>query len=218
MNAALILAGGKGERLKGYELPKQYIEVGGRNIISYCLEVFNNSSDIDIICVVAEEKWRSQIGDYIFAEAGTSRQNSIYNGLLALKQYNPSRVVVHDSARPIVTTDDIKRCLEEAKEYDGGTPCAPVVETIYRCEDGKTITSTLSRDELFVGQTPECYDFNKYLKAHEVFEEKLDSFRGSSEIAVVAGMKIAVTTSNPDNFKITTIKELEKFRAIVSGE
>ncbi len=217
MNIAIILAGGKGERLEGYSIPKQYIEVGGKTIISYVLEVFKKSNDIDIICIVAEDKWHDIIGDYIYAEPGVSRQHSIYNGLLAVESFNPSRVVVHDAARPIITLDDISRCLNECEDFDGGTPCFPVVETIYKSSDGNIMSSTLNRDELFVGQTPECYDYKKYLEAHRTFEERLGAFRGSSEIAIMADMKIKITTGNPNNFKITTRKQLEKFQSMVGG-
>ncbi len=71
--------------------------------------------------------------------------------------------------------------------------------------------------ELFVGQTPECYDYKKYLEAHRTFEERLGAFCGSSEIAIMEDMKIKITTANPNNFKITTRKELEKFQSMVDG-
>jgi 2-C-methyl-D-erythritol 4-phosphate cytidylyltransferase len=220
LNAGLILAGGIGARVKGYDSPKQYIEVGGKTIISYVLDVFNKSPYIDIICIIANIQWHSLIGDYIFAEPGVSRQHSIYNGLRTLQQYSPKWVVIHDSARPCITAGDIGCLIKSAEEYDGATPTLPVNETIYYSFNGKTIASTLARDQIFVGQTPECYDFEKYLAAHEQFYEMLGEFRGSSTIAVNAGMKIARADGNIGNFKITTNADLERFREIIekSGE
>lgn len=218
MNAGLILAGGKSERLTGYDIPKQFIEVGGKPIISYCLETFKKCQDIDVICVVADEKWHSQIGDYIFAESGISRQHSIFNGLLALKPYSPKNVIIHDSARPCVTVEDIMECITASHDYDGATPSLPVTETVYRSFNGKSIASTLNRDELFVGQTPECYDFEQYLEMHEKNSDMLASFRGSSEIAVNAGMKIAIARGNPENIKITSNTDLEYFRDIAGDK
>lgn len=214
MNAGLILAGGLGTRVTGYDKPKQFLEIGGRTVISYCLETFQNCPDIDVICVVTEEKWQSLIGDYIFAEPGISRQHSIYNGLLALRAYAPKYVVIHDAARPCITTECISEYINASLDYDGATPTLSVNETIYYSFNGKTIASTLHRDQIFVGQTPECYDFKKYLAAHEQFYEMLADFRGSSTIAVNAGMKIARATGNPANFKITTNDDVERFRVI----
>lgn len=213
MNAGLILAGGIGARVKGYELPKQYIEVNGKRIISYVLETFQRSPLIDVICIVAGETWRSLLGgDFVFGEPGISRQHSVYNGLQALKPYGPKWVIVHDSVRPCVTVDDISALVHAAGKYDGATPTLPVDETIYYSFNGRTIASTLARDQIFVGQTPECYDFQKYLAAHEQFYGMLVDFRGSSTIAVNAGLKIARAEGRIGNFKITTNADLERFR------
>lgn len=215
MTAGLILAGGTGTRIVGYDTPKQFLEVGGKTIISYCLETFRNCTEIDMICVVADEQWHFQIGDYLFAPAGSSRQQSIYNGLKALKPYTPEYVIIHDSARPCVTVDDIRNLKLAALEFDGATPSLPVTETIYRSFNKKTIANTLNRDELFLGQTPECYDFEQYFAAHEKYADMLDCFRGSSEIAVNAGMKISLCKGNPNNFKITTNDDLNRFKKII---
>lgn len=218
LNAGLILAGGKGERILGYDTPKQFIEIRGKMVISYCLETFEKSPDIDIICVVADRQWHSRIGDYLFAEAGITRQHSIYNGLQVLRPYAPQSVIIHDSARPCVTIGDIRELIRCGLTYDGATPSLPVVETVYRSFNGKTIANTLNRDELFIGQTPELYHYEQYYAAHQKYNDMLSDFRGSSEIAVNAGMKIALCTGNPGNFKITTNSDLEKFKDIIGGK
>jgi 2-C-methyl-D-erythritol 4-phosphate cytidylyltransferase len=215
LNAGLILAGGTGTRVKGYDIPKQYIQIGGRPIISYALQAFSGCPDIDLICVVAAEEWHKLIGDYIFAKPGISRQHSIYNGLQALKDYAPKLVIIHDAARPCISSGDLRGLIKSAVGYDGATPTLPVNETIYYSFNGKTIASTLARDQIFVGQTPECYDFSKYYAAHQQFNEILADFRGSSTIAVNAGMKIARVEGNAGNFKITNNEDLERFKEII---
>lgn len=218
MNAALILAGGIGSRIKELDIPKQYYKIGNKMIISYVLQTFEKCSDIDIICVVANEQWHSSIGDYIFAKPGISRQHSIYNGMQALEQYAPQWVVIHDAVRPCITSNDVNYIIKSALAYDGATPTLPVNETIYYSFNGKTIASTLARDQIFVGQTPECYNFAKYLAAHEQYYEMLADFRGSSTIAVNAGMKIARANGNIKNFKITNNTDLERFREFMEKE
>jgi 2-C-methyl-D-erythritol 4-phosphate cytidylyltransferase len=211
----LILSGGKGERLKS-DIPKQYIEVSSKLIINYTLDAFKNCADIDMICVVIADKYRNVLhADYLLADSGATRQKSILNGLRALQAHSPKYVIIHDAARPNVTVDDISNVIHASENYDGATPVLAVTDTTYQSVDGKIITKTLNRDELFAGQTPECYDFEKYLAAHERFADKLDAFRGSSEIAVVAGMKIALAKGSPSNFKITTNTDLERFKVII---
>jgi 2-C-methyl-D-erythritol 4-phosphate cytidylyltransferase len=219
MNAGLILAGGKGERLTGHDKPKQFVEAGGKPLIWYCLKAFEQCPDISLVCVVIAEDRRGVLdGDYIYAEPGKSRQHSSYNGLLALKPYNPARVVIHDAARPLVTARDISAAVRAADNFDGATPVLPLTDTIYQSADGKTIDKTLNRDELFAGQTPECYDFKKYLACHEkLTDDELFEIRGGSEIAARFGMRIALAKGNPDNFKITTSADLERFRMTVEN-
>jgi 2-C-methyl-D-erythritol 4-phosphate cytidylyltransferase len=216
MNAGLILAGGKGERLTGYDRPKQFIEVGGKLLIEYCLQAFKQCSAIALICIVAAEEYRQSLGDCICADPGKSRQHSVYSGLKALRMYGPERVVIHDAARPLVTAADIRGVISAAMGFDGAMPALPVTDTIYHSADGKTITATLNRDVLFAGQTPECYDFRKYLEIHErLTDDALAGIRGSSEAAVDKGMRIAIYRGNEGNFKVTGEEDLERFRAIV---
>ena len=60
MNTALILSGGVGSRLGG-DMPKQYIEVGGRILLSYCLERLSRHPLVDAVQIVAQEEWQGTI-------------------------------------------------------------------------------------------------------------------------------------------------------------
>jgi 2-C-methyl-D-erythritol 4-phosphate cytidylyltransferase len=127
-------------------------------------------------------------------------------------------VVIHDAARPLVTAEDIERCLDAMEGYDGATPALPVSDTVYQSEDGRVISSLLNRDWLYAGQTPECYDFEKYLKAHGPLNgPELARIRGGSEIAFMSGMSIALCEGNPMNFKVTDDAGMAVFQSIVSG-
>jgi len=218
MRVGIILAGGSSERLNGLGAPKQFIEIASVPLIVYCLRMFERCASIDSLAIVALESWQEQIRKWLekygigkfktFALPGRTRQHSIYNGLLAVQSLQPEHVIIHDAARPLVTEQDICSCIDESKSYDGATPALPLTETVYLSEDGTTITSLLNRDKLLAGQTPECYDYAKYLKAH-INNTELGNIRGSSEIAVKAGMKIHLYKGNPQNFKITNIVDFE---------
>ena len=103
MNAAILLSGGTGVRLGG-SLPKQYISVHGRPIVSYALETLINFDRTDCLQIVAEERWRDLIGEeverimrdaldkgiikecksFAFSDPGRNRQESILHGLTDL--------------------------------------------------------------------------------------------------------------------------------------
>lgn len=225
MNYAIILAGGTGSRMNLQSIPKQYIEVNGRPIISYAIEKFENHKKIDKIVVVVSKEWKKYVIELakkerflkmgIYAEAGSSRQMSIYNGLQAIKDIADDEdiVVVHDAARPCVDDMIITECLNGASVKDGAMPVIAVKDTIYVSKDGNKIDSLLNRDELYAGQAPESFKFGKYIKLHDCLsKEEIDAIRGSSELAYKGGMDIAIVKGSESNFKITTIEDLEKFK------
>ena len=224
MNYALILSGGKGLRL-GADIPKQYIKVGGKPIITYVLETIGNMQEFEKIVVVLDSNWisfvtesvqeKSVLQKLIFTQGGESRQESIYNGLKKLQNIasKTDTVLVHDGARPLVSQQVVRRCLDGVKKFDGVMSGISVKDTIYSTDDGEHITGTLDRSKLFGGQTPEAFNFGKYLKAHEEASiEEIASYRGSSEIAFVHGMNMGLVKGEERNFKITTSVNLGHFK------
>lgn len=224
MNIAIILAGGNGTRLGG-ELPKQYIKVGDKPIISYCLEIFEKHKIIDKIIIVAGKDWmdfieKEAIENKIFkfagfALAGKSRQESILNGLdkaYELGAEEMDRVIIHDAARPNVTNKIITDCIVNLDFADGIMPVLPVTDTIYLSNDGKKINELLDREKLFAGQSPESFIFGKYYIINKnLSKEELSNVKGSSEIAYRYGMNIHCISGSEYNYKITTSKDLKKF-------
>lgn len=222
MNTAIILAGGTGTRLGG-KIPKQYIEVRNKPVITYCLEKFENNKEIDEIVIVAAKEWQDYITENTkniskirgFAPAGESRQHSILNGM---KKSNPNttNVIIHDAARPNVSNETITECIIGLNDYDGVMPVLPVKDTIYYSETGEQISTLLNRDQLFAGQAPESFKHEKYLAVHQgMTVEDLGKVRGSSEIAFKNGLRIKMITGDEHNYKITTIVDLEKFKSEV---
>jgi len=225
MNIALILAGGTGTRF-GSDIPKQYIELNSRPVISYCLEKFTAHPLIDSIQIVADDLWRDYISGFIssdkfrgFSSPGKNRQLSIFNGLSDIKKYSSSEdiVIIHDAARPLVSEKMITDCLEAAAEHDGALPVLPMKDTIYLSDDGKCISSLLDRSKLFAGQAPEAFVFEKYYDANtDLMPDRILAINGSTEPAVMAGMDVAMITGDEGNFKITTRADFERFREIIS--
>lgn len=224
MNIAVILAGGLGLRL-GESLPKQYIEVKGRPVISYCLDIFENHSEVDAVWIVAEESWRDFILKWTgakfkgFSMPGRNRQLSIYNALTDISRFAEEKdlVIVHDGVRPLVSSEQISGCINACKTHEGAVPMLPMKDTVYMGEGGR-ITSLLAREKIFAGQAPEAFRLGAYCEANRrLLPEKILSINGSAEPAVLAGMDVAMVPGDENNFKITTKADLERFCRIVEG-
>lgn len=222
---AIILSGGTGVRLGG-EIPKQYIEVEGKQIISYALEVVNNADAIDGIWIVAAPEWQDRINlsgiDKFkgFSFPGDNRQLSILNALrdINCKIDDVAYVFIHDAARPCITEKDINKYVAAANGHDGVLPVLPMKDTVYLSTDGKAVSSLIDRKQVYAGQAPEVFDFEKYLVANEkLLPEKILSINGSTEPAILADMDVVMVDGNEDNFKITTLFDLNKFIEIIRG-
>ncbi|MCL2832364.1 MAG: 2-C-methyl-D-erythritol 4-phosphate cytidylyltransferase [Treponema sp.] len=223
MNGVIILAGGISERLSEIGIPKQYYPVE-KPIILYSLLCFQKSNEISKIIIVADSKWQPKLTELIyknniskfikFASPGRTRQLSIYNGLKGYKNLlsYDDYIIIHDGVRPFVTESDIENVIISSNGFDGSTPVISLTDTVYQSADGILINKLLKRNELYAGQTPECYIFGKYLFIHEsLTDDLICNYNGSSEIAFNNQMKIKLCKGNINNIKITTMSDLEYF-------
>lgn len=223
MNHAIILAGGIGSRMK-LNRPKQYIEENGKPVFMYSFEKFAYHNKISSIVMVISEEWKDYVQDCItqfgctkpvyYAPAGKSRQHSVLNGLRSLTgiaDYNDI-VFVHDSVRPLFPISIIDDAIDACEEYDATLPVISVKDATYQSHDGKTLSSILPREELYSGQSPECFHFGPFLKIHDsLTDEEIGRIRGSSELAFRTGMKVRLISGAEQNIKITTIEDLDAF-------
>lgn len=225
MNIALILSGGTGARM-GLKIPKQYIEVNGRPIISYCIRRLSGHRGIDGIQIVADPIWRACIESCLadddlagkfrgFSQPGENRQLSILHGLADIRLYARDQdfVLIHDAARPLLSEKMISRCLDAAEGRDGVIPVLPMKDTVYLSENGKTVSALLNREKIFAGQAPEGFRLHAYYEANRrLLPDEILKINGSTEPAILAGMDIAMIAGDENNFKITTKADLERFQ------
>ncbi len=229
MNIALILAGGSGVRL-GSDIPKQYISINGKAVITYCLAVFGAHPQIDAIQIVAHKEWQESISREMtkavldkfmgFSAPGSNRQYSIFHGLQDIVQYAKKTdiVIVHDAARPLVSASLLASCINVCKEHDGVLPVLPMKDTVY-LGDGNQITSLLEREKVYAGQAPEAFVLGKYYEANRrLIPDGIERINGSTEPAIMARMDVAMIPGEEGNFKITTQADLERFKTLLNGE
>ena len=228
MNVAIILSGGVGSRM-GDSVPKQYKKVDGKSILYYCLKTFLESTDINTVIIVVAEEWKQYVRSVVdninsrksvyYAISGETRQYSIFSGLLKAAHCGAKAddiVIIHDAARPLVSSKLISACVQGCDVVDGVLPVIPVKDTLYQSKNGHQITSLLNRNELFAGQAPEAFVFGKYLALHEKMpREELLKINGSTEIAYKGGLNIKLIKGDEMNFKITTPEDLSNFESII---
>ncbi|MDE7266436.1 MAG: 2-C-methyl-D-erythritol 4-phosphate cytidylyltransferase [Lachnospiraceae bacterium] len=235
MGIALILSGGSGVRL-GTDIPKQYIEVCGRPVISHCIERLLSHPEIDGIQIVAAPQWHDTIIHSLeqlvslgiaqetlskfkgFSMPGENRQLSIYNGLTDIRVYadDDEIILIHDAARPMLSSQMITDCLRAVHEHEGVLPVLPMKDTVYQSTDGKRVGALLNRSEIYAGQAPEAFRLGKYYEANKrLMPNKILKINGSTEPAVMAGMDIVMIPGDEGNFKITTREDLERFKGII---
>lgn len=232
MNIAILLSGGTGQRLGG-DIPKQYIKVEGKPIIIYSLETLENSNWIDKIQIVAHNQWIHEIEKWAaeysvdkkicgYSAPGENRQMSIYNALLDINAFaKPNdNVFIHDSARPNLDLSTIQASFDALCGYDGVIPVLPMKDTVYLSKEGQQIDALLDRKQVFAGQSPETFIYGKYLKANQrlMASGEILNINGSTEPAILAGMKMHMISGDERNYKITTGDDLDRFKEQIKAK
>ena len=221
MNIAVILSGGIGSRMKTGGIPKQYLLLNDRPIISLCMQTFNQHHLIDKIIVVADKNWHKLIDEWIkkeninkfyaYAEPGESRQLSILNSLKLIQTFagEDDLVVIHEAARPLITPELISRCLEAMGTLDGVLPVLPAKDTYYLSDTEGKVVNILPRSLLVAGQAPEIFKFGMYYRANlSASYEDMLRYSGGVELAMRYGMHIGTVEGEEKNLKLTTQNDL----------
>ncbi|CDM69611.1 2-C-methyl-D-erythritol 4-phosphate cytidylyltransferase [Clostridium bornimense] len=214
-NIAIILGAGKGSRMKlGYN--KQFLELRDEPIIVRNIRTFENHCEINGIYIVSSkeeiDKFNKLIEKYNFKkvrgiiEGGKERADSVLNGLRGIEQCNI--VLIHDGARPFVSENIISEGIKYAKKYRAAAPGVKVKDTIKQInEDGFSI-GTVDREVLISIQTPQCFQYEDILKAHE-FAKKNDIILTDDTSAIeTLGIHSYIYSGDYNNIKITTAEDI----------
>lgn len=168
MNIALIIAGGKGQRMQ-QEIPKQFLNVNDKPVIIYTLEHFQNHPGIDAIEVVCLDGWHDILWAYAkqfgidklkwVILGGETAQESIRNGVVNLREVCDSEdiIIIHDGIRPLVEDFVLTDVLVQCKKYGNAVTSMPYNEQIFVTADGETTTEYVPRDTLRRVSTPQAY-------------------------------------------------------------
>lgn len=206
---------------------KLWIPLAGRLTLARTIDVFESSPLIDtIVLVVNEERlvdatalrqqegWKKIAG---IVGGGARRQDSVRNGLAALAHHAPRTawVMIHDGARPLVTTMLIEAGLQSAQQYQATIAAVPVKDTIKRGEQG-FVHSTLDRATLWAIQTPQVFSLALISQAYA--EPDLpDDVTDDAALLERLGYPVAIFPGSYSNIKITTREDILIAEALLRG-
>lgn len=157
MNTAIILAAGRGQRLKS-KIPKQFMTIDGRQILSYSVKTFREHPMIDEVIITTSpenfEQVKTDYSDCIVVLGGDTRQASATLGLQAA-QDGTENILVHDSARPFVTNEIITQCIKNLEIFDGAAPIQAPNDSLIVFEGD--LPGHIDRDKIKAVQTPQAF-------------------------------------------------------------
>lgn len=213
--SAIILAGGKGKRMKA-NISKQFIILKDKPILYYTLYRFIKNPNVDNIVLVLPkdeieyckkniiEKYNLKI-DFI-VEGGAERQDSVYNGLKALE--DTDIVLIHDGARPFVSNKIIEEGIQKAIEFGGAAPGVMPKDTIKIKDSNSFSKETLDRSTLVAIQTPQVFKFSEIIKCHEKIKKDNITVTDDTMVYEMYGNKVYLYDGDYENIKITTPEDL----------
>lgn len=228
MNIALITAGGTGSRMH-QEIPKQFIHVENRPILIYTLEAFQAHPNIDAIIVATLDGWTEILWAYAkqfnitklkwVVKGGETGQLSIYNMLQKLHEENINDddiVMIHDGNRATVSSEIISNNLATAKKYGNAITYIPCHEVIMISEDKMSSVECFDRRKILRTQTPHSFHFKDIWEAHQKAQKLgLHDTKASCELMQMLGQRLFFSDGSEKNFKITTLEDLDLFKAIL---
>ncbi|MFA5843777.1 MAG: 2-C-methyl-D-erythritol 4-phosphate cytidylyltransferase [Coriobacteriia bacterium] len=223
--AAIIVAGGSGSRF-GREGGKQTAFAVGRPLVARTLEVFVGCDAVDAVVVVTHpdrvDEYRLACGPLadgvIFVSGGETRRMSVAAGLAAVGP-DVATILVHDGARPLVTSRLIQSVVDELADHPeavGAVVGHPASDTVKVVALDGVIVDTPDRSRLWVVQTPQVFRAVALREAMAAAE--VDVFEGTDDASVVerAGGVVRVLEGPRDNLKVTTGEDLALVEAIIA--
>lgn len=227
MAVALLLAAGSGERL-GAAVPKAFVQLAGRPLLQWSLDVLAASLDVERI-VLALPEGTSAPPDAVklptqavCVEGGAVRSASVRQALAAAAASTDGLVLVHDAARPLVSARLVEETLRAAtgESIDAAIAACPVTDTIKRSAAGgderPVVQETLDRSGLWAVQTPQVFRRTALERALDVPDDVLAQATDDAWLVERAGGRVAIVASGPENLKVTTPFDLALVELLLS--
>ena len=228
MNIAAIFAGGSGVRMHTKSRPKQFLELNGKPIIIYTLELFDNHPQVDTIVVACIDSWIPFLKKMIrkfeitkvveIVPGGETGQDSIYNALQAAERAADGKdatVMIHDGVRPLITEQTITDNINTVEEFGSCITCVPATETFVVSQADGSLEIP-SRANSLIARAPQSFHLSDIMTAHRrAISEGIHDFIDSCTMMSHYGYTLKTIIGPMENIKITTPTDFFIFRAMV---
>lgn len=205
--AAIVVAAGRGTRAGGDE-PKQWRLLAGKSVLSLSVGAFARFGRI-VVVLHPDDMARGLAafaGSVTLVAGGESRAESVRAALEVLEGSGVTKVLIHDGARPFVPDAVIDRVIEALRDSDAAAPGLAVTDALWLGEGGK-VRERRSRDALWRAQTPQGFRLGPILAAHRAHG---GGSADDVEVALAAGMSVAIVEGDEANYKITYPADFER--------
>lgn len=226
---AVLAAGGSSSRM-GSGRSKILLDLGDGPALLKSLGALLGCSYVSEVCVVCRQEDMEEISRLAaglcrqtacvkrvgFAAAGRDRQESVYNGVQALKG-ECGYLIIHDAARPFISPELIDAVCKDALSYGAATAAVTSKDTCKLSDSGGFVESTPPRDRLMAVQTPQAFKKELYLYAIEKARAKGLCYTDDCQLIEAAGGRVKLTPGDYKNFKLTTPEDLLLARALAGA-
>lgn len=226
MNTALIFAGGTGQRMNSKSKPKQFLELHGKPIIIYTIEIFEQHPEIDNIVIVCLESWIAELKLLlrknfihkvsVIVPGGNTGHESIYNGLKAISNVakDDDIILIHDGVRPLVTEKLITENIQKVKEYGSAITVSRQAETVASVDSENVIKTVPNRDSMRIAKAPQSFYYKDIWSSYQRAKEEGLLTIDSAHLMNYYGFELHTVECSPYNIKITAPADFYVFRAI----
>jgi 2-C-methyl-D-erythritol 4-phosphate cytidylyltransferase len=215
---AIITAGGTGERMNS-SLPKQFIQINGKEIIFHTIDAFLKAEPSIEILVTLPKKYfpywndkASSLNDYSvkLIEGGSTRFNSIKNALESISNES-GLVAIHDAVRPLIDSEIIINSYTSAMQYGSGVTCIPLRDSIRKIVGSES--ELRNRQDYVLMQTPQTFNLEMILAAYKNTDSQ--DFTDDAGVWESAGRKVNLIEGSHKNIKITFQEDIEVLKTLI---
>ena len=215
MTVAVILAAGKSERM-GAGTDKAFLSLVNKPVVAWSLLALERCPDVDkIVLVVRKDQLVASKAVvqmfgiskiHAIVAGGARRQDSVLSGLKAC-DIDTRHVVIHDGARPCISSEEISEIVKAVKRSGAVTFGHKITDTVKRVDRGSTVVATEDRDKLWAVQTPQAFQIKILREAYNALG-KADITDDCLAVELNGGQVKIVENRRP-NIKITTVEDLQ---------
>lgn len=223
--SVIVLAAGQGRRMNS-KVQKQFMLLQDKPVLYYSLQCFQQSDVMRIILVTGKSEVeycrREIVEQYGFDKVtdivagGVERYDSVEQGLSCIEH---GIVLIHDGARPFVTSEMIRQSIAATREYGACTVGMPVKDTIKVVDEQNYGVATPDRKTLWQIQTPQTFHVSLIKEAYaRMRQSEMGNITDDTMLVEnYCGRKVKVIEGDYRNLKITTPEDLNLAESILQG-